>query len=189
MIFVQLFLTFFKIGFVGFGGGIAILPLIYQGVSRFSDMTNEEFVTFFGISQATPGPIGINAATFVGFRVGGVLGALDATIGVALPSFLMVVLAARFLKKHRGNPLVEGAFVGIRPATVGMIASAVCYVGESTLFNVELSEVTGIAEALGNINILGLAFAVATFVLAKHTKIGIIEIILGMGLIGAFLCS
>ena len=113
MKYLKLFLTFMKIGFVGFGGGKAILPLIYQGVSKFIYISQSDFADLFGISQATPGPIAINAATFVGYKAGGVAGSLCATLGVVIPSFLLVVLTAGFLKKHRDNPLVEGAFTGI----------------------------------------------------------------------------
>ncbi|MBR5739823.1 MAG: chromate transporter, partial [Firmicutes bacterium] len=118
MKYVKLFLTFMKIGFVGFGGGMAILPLIYQGVSKFIYISQAEFADLFGISQATPGPIAINAATFVGYKAGGVAGSLVATLGVVIPSFILVLLTSSLLKKHRDNALVEGAFVGIRPVTV-----------------------------------------------------------------------
>ncbi|MBQ5954362.1 MAG: chromate transporter, partial [Firmicutes bacterium] len=103
MIYIKLFLTFLKIGFVGFGGGMAILPLIYQGVSKFVPLTQADFADLFGISQATPGPIAINAATFVGFKAAGVGGSLCATLGVVIPSFLLVTLASSLLKKHREN--------------------------------------------------------------------------------------
>ena len=84
----NLFFTFFKIGIIGFGGGMAILPMIYQSVLTFSDMAPEEFANLFAISQATPGPIAVNAATFVGFKVAGVAGSAAATIGVAaLPNY------------------------------------------------------------------------------------------------------
>ena len=91
---LRLFLTFLKIGFVGFGGGMAILPLIYQGVSKFVPLSQSDFADLFGISQATPGPIAINAATFVGYKAAGILGSLSATLGVVIPSFLLVTLAS-----------------------------------------------------------------------------------------------
>lgn len=186
--YLKLFFTFVKIGFLGFGGGLAILPMIYQGVSKFTAITQEEFTNLFGISQATPGPIAINAATFVGFKAAGITGAFIATAGVAMPSFILVIIVARFLMKNRENPLVEGAFVGIRPMTVGMIASAVIYVGVSSLLDAPLSEITGITALINAVNPIALIMAAVTFILMKKTKLGAIKLIILMGVIGAFIC-
>ena len=189
MTYLRLFLTFLKIGFVGFGGGMAILPLIYQGVSKFLDLTQADFADLFGISQATPGPIAINAATFVGFKAGGVLGSLSATLGVVIPSFLLVTLASSLLKKHRENPLVEGAFVGIRPITVGMIAAGVCYIGSGALFDADISGMVNAAEILQALDPLALALAVISGILVYTQKLGAIQLIIGMGVLGAFIFS
>ena len=189
MIYLRLFLTFLKIGFVGFGGGMAILPLIYQGVSKFTDLTQADFADLFGISQATPGPIAINAATFVGFKAAGITGSLCATLGVVLPSFLLVTLASSLLKKHRENPLVEGAFVGIRPITVGMIAAGVCYIASGALFDQDMSGITNMAEIIGAADPIALILAIASGVLVYTKKLGAIQLIIGMGVIGAFIFS
>ena len=189
MIYLRLFLTFLKIGFVGFGGGMAILPLIYQGVSKFMDLTQADFADLFGISQATPGPIAINAATFVGFKAGGVLGSLSATLGVVIPSFILVTLASSILKKHRDNPLVEGAFVGIRPITVGMIAAGVCYIASGALFEADVSGMAGMAEIMGAIDPIALILALVSGVLVYTKKLGAIQLIIGMGVLGAFIFS
>ena len=98
---VDLFLTFAKIGLVGFGGGAAILPLIYQGMLDFNSMDPEEFAELFAISQATPGPMAVNAATFSGFETAGIPGAVAATVGVALPSFILVGICLRFLSRYQ----------------------------------------------------------------------------------------
>ena len=184
---LRLFLTFLKIGFVGFGGGMAILPLIYQGVSKFVPLSQSDFADLFGISQATPGPIAINAATFVGYKAAGILGSLSATLGVVIPSFLLVTLASSLLKKHRENPLVEGAFVGIRPITVGMIAAGVCYIGSGALFDVDISGMTGMAEILGAVDPLAVILAIIAFILVYTKKLGAIQLIIGMGVLGAFI--
>jgi chromate transporter len=89
-IYLQLFLIFFRIGIFGFGGGMAMLPLMFQGVSYFGLMTKEEFADLVAISQVTPGPIAVNAATYAGFSVSGVAGAFFATLGVAIPAFILV---------------------------------------------------------------------------------------------------
>ena len=189
MTYLRLFITFLKIGFVGFGGGMAILPLIYQGVSKFVPLTQADFADLFGISQATPGPIAINAATFVGFKAGGVLGSLTATLGVVIPSFLLVTLASSLLKRHRENPLVEGAFVGIRPITVGMIAAGVCYIASGALFDTDVSGMAGIADVLGAVDPIAAGLALIAFVLVYTKKLGAIQLIIGMGVIGAFIFS
>ena len=189
MKYIKLFLTFMKIGFVGFGGGMAILPLIYQGVTKFYYISQADFANLFGISQATPGPIAINAATFVGYKVGGILGSLIATLGVVIPSVLLVVLTSGFLKKHRDNPLVEGAFVGIRPITVGMIAAGVCYVASGAIFSQDVSQLTGLGEILGSLDPIACIMALITCVLVYTKKLGAIQLIIGMGVIGAFIFS
>ena len=189
MIYIKLFLTFLKIGFVGFGGGMAILPLIYQGVSKFVPLTQADFADLFGISQATPGPIAINAATFVGFKAAGVGGSLCATLGVVIPSFLLVTLASSLLKKHRENPLVEGAFVGIRPITVGMIAAGVIYIASGALFSADISGMTDVSEILGAMDPLALVLALISGVLVYTKKLGAIQLIIGMGVLGAIIFS
>ncbi len=173
MIYFQLILTFMKIGFIGFGGGLAILPLIYQGVSTFAPIAPEQFANLVGISQATPGPIAVNAATYVGYLSAGVAGAFAATFGVVLPSFILVSLAVRFLTANQDSALVRGAFLGIRPAAMGMIASALIFVAQSSLF-----------EKM-QLNIGTTIFAVITFALAAKTKIGPIWTIIIMGIAGA----
>ena len=189
MKYLKLFFTFMKIGFVGFGGGLAILPLIYQGVTRFYYISQEEFANLFGISQATPGPIAINAATFVGFKVGGVFGSLVATLGVVIPSILLVTLTSEFLKRNRDNPLVEGAFTGIRPITVGMIASGVVFVASGALFTADTAELSGIADYFGALDPIACIMALIVCVLAYTKKLGAIQLIIGMGVIGAFIFS
>lgn len=189
MMIIRLYLTFFKIGLLGFGGGMAILPLIYQSVLSFTDMDPETFTNLFAISQATPGPMAVNAATFVGFQVAGVGGAAAATLGVACPSFILVALVVRFINKYRDNKLIDGAFTGIRPATVGMIAAAAIFIGQTSLFDTDGQAVASLAEAAQTIEIIPVVMAVATFVLASKFKVGSIKLILIMGALGIVLCS
>ena len=189
MKYIKLFFTFMKIGFVGFGGGMAILPLIYQGVSKFIYISQEDFADLFGISQATPGPIAINAATFVGYKAGGVAGSLTATLGVVIPSFLLVVLTASLLKRHREHPLVEGAFAGIRPITVGMIAAGVVYIASGAIFKADISGITGLGEILSAVDPIAVILALIAAVLVYTKKLGAIQLIIGMGVLGAFIFS
>lgn len=126
MIYLQLFYTFFKIGLFGFGGGYAMLSMI-QGevVTRYNWVSSQEFTDIVAISQMTPGPIGINAATYVGFTsTGSVWGSVVATFAVVLPSFILMLTISRFFLKYQKHPVVESVFGGLRPAVVGLLASA-----------------------------------------------------------------
>ena len=126
MVFLQLFYTFFKIGLFGFGGGYAMLSMI-QGevVTRYGWLTSQEFTDIVAISQMTPGPIGINSATYVGFTAtGSVWGSIIATLAVVLPSFILMLAISKFFLKYQKHPVVEAVFSGLRPAVVGLLASA-----------------------------------------------------------------
>ena len=132
MLLLQLFLSYLKIGFFGFGGGYAMLSLIQnEVVVRHAWMTNAQFADIVAVSQITPGPIAINSATYVGYTVGaqmgpayGVAGSLVATFAVCLPSLTLMILVARFFMRLKNNRLVEGAMRGMRPVVIGMIAAA-----------------------------------------------------------------
>jgi chromate transporter len=127
MVLINLFLTFVKIGLVGFGGGYAILTMIQKELMGFGWITQEEFANMAAISQMTPGPIAVNAATYVGYRVGGFWGSLLATFGVSLPSFILVIIAAHFILKFKTSHVVESCMKGIRPVTVAFIATAAIF--------------------------------------------------------------
>ncbi|MEG0788974.1 MAG: chromate transporter [Alistipes sp.] len=133
MILWQLFISYLKIGFFGFGGGYAMLSLIQnEVVVQHTWMTNAEFADIVAVSQITPGPIAINSATYVGYTVGcqggstllGILGAVIATFAVCLPSLTIMMLVTKFFLKLRDNKYMEGAMQGMRPVVIGMIASA-----------------------------------------------------------------
>ena len=134
MLFLELFLTFFQIGLFGFGGGYAMLSMI-QGevVTRYGWISASEFTDIVAISQMTPGPIGINSATYVGYtavtnagysEAMAVLGSATATFAVILPSFILMIAISKFFLKYQKHPLVEAVFRGLRPAVVGLLAAA-----------------------------------------------------------------
>ena len=144
MLFLKLFYTFFKIGLFGFGGGYGMLSLI-QGevVTRHGWMSMQEFTDIVAVSQMTPGPIGINSATYVGYTAvmndGGsqflaVLGSLTASFAVMLPSFIIMLVISRFFMKYSRHPRVEALFKILRPAVVGLIASAALLLMNSANF-------------------------------------------------------
>ena len=126
MIYWQLLGVYLKIGIFGFGGGYAMLSLIqYEVVDKYHWLTLQEFTDVVAISQMTPGPIGINSATYIGYTAtGSVWGSVIATFAVCLPSFLLVLLISFFYAKFKNNKYVAAAFTGLRPMTVGLIGAA-----------------------------------------------------------------
>lgn len=116
--------TFFKIGACTFGGGYAMVELVKEQVIVNGWMEMQEILDFIAISESSPGPIAVNMATYVGFNVAGVPGALAATAGVTLPSLIIIMIIARFYKKFIVNPYVAGAMRGLRPAAIALIAAA-----------------------------------------------------------------
>ncbi len=134
MIYLELFVTFFTIGLFTFGGGYAMLPLIQQKVMEHGWLTMEELVDFVAISESTPGPFAINIATYVGAETAmdryggsyfmGSLGSLCATLGVVLPSFIVILIVAKFYLKFKNSKAVSGVMYGLRSAVVGLMAAA-----------------------------------------------------------------
>ena len=121
----KLFLTFFKIGLFMFGGGYAAIPLVQKEIIEMRNwLTTKEFIDILVVAEMTPGPIAVNSATFIGYKLAGFWGALFATIGVVLPTFLAILLIAAFFYTYRTHPLVEATFRGIRPAVIGLITAA-----------------------------------------------------------------
>ena len=138
MLYLALFISFFKIGLFGFGGGLAILSLIQMEVESHAWMTQPEFVDIVAVSQVTPGPIGINCATYVGYTVGGIWGSLLATFAIVLPSLIimMAICKAYFWlnRKFKGNPYFEQTLRMLRFAVIGLIASAALLLIQPTNF-------------------------------------------------------
>ena len=131
MIFLTLFLTFFKIGVSTFGGGYAMIPMIQAEVISHGWMTHEELINFIAVSESTPGPFAVNISTYVGAQPGGFFGAVCATFGVVLPSFLIILLVARWFLRFRSSRLISAAMDGLHPAVVGLIAAAAVSIAQT----------------------------------------------------------
>lgn len=122
----EMFFTFFKIGAFTFGGGFAMIPIIQQEVVEKRNWIKEEdFMDTISIAQSSPGPIAVNSSIFVGYKIKGFKGAVVSTIGTVLPSFIIILLIAGFFYQFKDNPIVDKVFLGIRPAVVALIFSAV----------------------------------------------------------------
>ncbi|GHV27707.1 hypothetical protein FACS18948_5530 [Clostridia bacterium] len=135
MIYVRLFYEFFKIGLFAIGGGLATLPFLEKLSTATGWFTRSDLVTMIAVSEATPGPIGINVATYTGFTAAGVLGSIVSTLGIVCPAIILATLVAKFSHKYADHWSVQGAFVGIRPASVAMIAASAIGVAQITIVN------------------------------------------------------
>ena len=188
-IYVQLMITFFQIGLFTYGGGYAALPLIkYHCVDKMQWLTMTEFNDILTISQMTPGPIGINSATFTGYTVAGLGGAFCSTIFKVLPSFVIVVILAKVYYKYRSLDWMRGIMLGLNPAVVAMIASA----GLSVIFTSVFSDtgaqyiIRGINLIISNIdvNVLSIVlFAIGFFIIRKF-RLGPVTMMIGTGFFG-----
>lgn len=181
---LNLFWIFFKIGLFTFGGGYAMIPLIEEEIVGGGYITQSLLYDFIGIAESTPGPIAINMATFIGTNQHGVLGALAATIGVALPSFIIILLIATLGSKFLNSRIVNEAFKGLKPAVIGLILSVSIGLMVRGIFpNIEFSKLIFAFSGFNykNLIILGIVF-IFVFVRKKTSPVQIILLsaVLGM---------
>ncbi len=136
MIYLELFFTFLMIGAFTFGGGYAMLPLIQEQVLlRWGDTISQEaIVDFIAVSESTPGPFAVNMATYIGSELGGLLGSACATLGVVLPSFIIILIVAKCYDAFRNSKAVKGCMTGLKPAVVGLIGGAIVSVAAGVFF-------------------------------------------------------
>ena len=168
MIELLLFWEFLKIGLFSVGGGMATLPFLYDLSDSTGWFTHAQLADMLAVSESTPGPVGINMATYVGYTVGGFGGALLATLGVILPGTVIVLIIASMLDKFRGNKYVDAAFYGLRPASTGLIAAAGVSVVIIALLNTSLYAATG--NLLDLISVKAVILAAVLWVLTNLVK-------------------
>ncbi|WP_426350545.1 chromate transporter [Alloiococcus sp. CFN-8] len=187
MIYLQLFFEFFKTGLFAVGGGMATLPFLYNISDKTGWFTHSQLADMIAISESTPGPVGVNMATYVGYTSGGILGALIATIGLITPSIIIVLIIARFLKAFRNNDYVNDTFYGLRPASTGLIGAAGFTVILLAIFQVNLYKETG--RVLDLFNWKGIILAIIIYYLTsvnnKTKKLHPVFYIVASGIIGA----
>lgn len=185
MVYLELMIAFFQIGMFSFGGGYAVLPLIEQQIIENRGwMTPEQFVDVLTISEMTPGPIAINAATFVGNQLAGVMGGIAATIGVVLPSIIIVLTLAYFYFKYQNLRMVQGVIQGLRPAVVALIASA-----GLTIFLTALFGTSSFPVAFGDLNWISVILFIIGVLLLRKTRFGPVQVILFSGIAGLIIYS
>lgn len=187
-VYLHLIWSYLKIGLFGFGGGYAMLSLIENEIVKHNGLpawgiTEQTFTDIVAISQMTPGPIGINSATYIGYVVPGnagfesvwfgLLGSLVCTLSVVLPPFLLVSYTSHFIRRHQDSAIIKGVMSGLRPVVVGLIASAALLLMNSDNFGTDGMELT-----------ISILLCVASFLVVRYTKLHPIAIIVGAGLIG-----
>lgn len=200
MIYLRLFAAFAKVGLLGFGGGLAIVRLIFDSIQPFMDMSREAFANIVAISQITPGPLAVNTATYVGYEAAGVGGAAAATLGVVLPEFIIMSIVCRMLKQFKDSKWVKGILSGIRPATIGLIGAAAvtliapAVAGEGRLGRGLLAKLgTDVTQGLAGsffglpVDIVSLVMLGLTVLLMVRYKKSPFFVLILMGCIGAVL--
>ncbi len=185
MIYLTLFYEFFKTGLFAVGGGLATIPFLNEIAERLGWFTKDFLGDMIAVAESTPGPIGVNVATYAGFTVTGFWGALTATLGLITPSVIIVLIIGAMLDKFRNNPLVDRAFYGIRPVVTGMIAAVAA---ELTLSAVLKSNASGtVLSMLSSIDVLSVILFFAFLFLTNKWKLHPIFYIVIAGILGAVL--
>lgn len=168
MIYLQLFFEFFKTGLFAVGGGMATLPFLYDMADKTSWFTSGQLADMIAVSESTPGPIGVNMATYVGFTTAGVWGSIVATLGLVTPSVIIIIIISYFLKSFRENKYVDAAFYGLRPASTGLIAAAGMTVVTITLLNLDLFKES--KNIIDLFNWKSIVLALIIYILTNHVK-------------------
>ncbi|NLL69670.1 MAG: chromate transporter [Epulopiscium sp.] len=182
MIYIKIFFAFFKIGLFAIGGGLATLPFLQEIVDKYGWITSQDLLDMIAISESTPGPIGINTATFVGYKTAGLFGGIIATLGIVTPSIIIIIIIAHYFMKFSEHPIVRSAFYGLRPAVVGLIGAAGFEVAKIALFHIDQYVET--RNILTLLNIKGiLLFAIVFYLLRKYKKHPILYLV-GAAIIG-----
>lgn len=183
-----LFASFFKIGIFGYGGGTGMLPLIFQTVQSLGLVREKQFADLVAVSQVTPGPIAVNAATFVGFSSQGLAGALIATLGVVIPSFVPILIVMRLMDRYKETTVLTGIMKGVRPATPALIAAAVIFIAQTCIVNCDIFSAEMVTGWKDMINWIPLAMCAVTVVMTGKFRINPMIAYGIMALIGAFVC-
>lgn len=187
MLYLQLFWEFFKTGLFAVGGGMATLPFLYSISDTTGWFTHAQLADMIAVSESTPGPIGVNMATYVGFSAAGIPGAVIATLGLITPSIIIILIIARVLAAFRQNKYVDAAFYGLRPCSLGLIAAAGLLVVKIALFDFDLFKQTGVLMDIfnGKAILLAAVLIVLTRYVKPLKKLHPVFFILGSAAIGA----
>lgn len=188
MIYLTLFLTFLEVGAFAFGGGYAMLSLIGDAVIRYGWMSEEELLNFVGVETVIPGPIAVNMATYIGYEQGGFFGALVATIGVVLPSFVVIILVVSLIKNLLKYPPIKAFIGGMRPALGGLITSVAISMGLGVFLGIDGVEDASLSIDWRSFVILGVVILIPIlYKRIKKKEFSSILLVVISGVLGALL--
>ena len=166
MIYLRLFFEFCKVGLFSVGGGLATIPFLTDLGRRTGWFTQAQLADMIAVSESTPGPMGVNMATYVGFTTGGVPGAVTATLGLVFPSIIIILIIAQFLQKFRQSKAVDAVFYGLRAASVALITAAMLQVARIALFHHEMAD-----GSVQTVYWPAILLAAAVFVCVQYTPL------------------
>lgn len=176
MILIQLFYEFFKTGLFAVGGGLATLPFLYNIAEKTGWFTQEDLIDMVAVSESTPGAMGVNMASYVGFTTSGILGCIVATLGLIVPSIIIIIIVSEFLSKFNDNKTVRAVFYGLRPASTALIAAAGVGVAKLSLLALDRFEITKNILDIFNFKCILLA-VILYFLIAKFKKHPVVYIL------------
>lgn len=182
MLLLQLYFEFFKVGLFSIGGGLATLPFLSEIGEKTGWFTAADISNMVAISESTPGPLGINMATYVGYLTAGPIGAVVAPLGLVTPAIFIIIIIARMLDRFKAAPQVQGAFYGLRPASMGLIAAAGFSVAKLALLQADLYRQTGNPADLFFVK--GLALAAILYIAMKKLNWHPVVFIVLAGIVG-----
>ena len=180
MIYLTLFLEFFKTGLFAVGGGLATLPFLYNIAEKYPWFDKATLIDMIAVSESTPGPIGVNMSTYAGFSASGILGGIIATLGLILPSIIIILIISTILNKFKSNKYVNYSFDGLRPAVCGLLCAATYEIVKVALINLNAQNIFNFFK------FKEIILFIIIFILMKKTKLHPIFFILGAGILGVF---
>lgn len=182
MILIRLILSFCKIGLFSIGGGMATLPFLYELSAHTHWFSYQDIANMIAVSESTPGPLGINMSTYAGYVTAGIPGGILASLGLAFPSFVIIIIVSKFLERFKNSKTVQKAFYGLRPASIALIAAAGLNVAKTSLLNTELFSTT---HQIGDLFLIKpILLAVFLFIGQKKWKLHPVLWILTAAVIG-----
>ena len=176
LLYIELFFTFFKIGLFTIGGGYAMIPLLQNELVSKGWASLEEIINFIAISESTPGPFAVNMSTFVGAKMSGVLGSVITTTGVVLPSFIIILIIAKYFYNFKDNFYVQSGLYGLRPAVIGLLCSSVFSIFVNN-FILDKSLLLSLNQITSAVDFKGVVILIASFLIYNKFKMHPIKLI------------
>ena len=180
----KLFLKFLKLGFISFGGGYAVIPLLYDEISDIWSVTKTEFANLVGIFELTPGSLSVNAASYVGYQVDKIPGAILSTLGIVLPSFILMLIISSVMKQFEESEITASVIQGVRPAAMGITCSSLVFFIGTSIINEQMPQTLSDTSI---VSIPAIIIAILSYIGVAKKNINPIWITLGAGVLGVMI--